>query len=190
MCSTDKGQEVILLFFCLSLCSPVLREWEGGKGKIQWEMKNREMQKQKEERETESWTGCLSPFATSRRVGQTLVSRNCLVFLDGRGNEQGWLGQTDARPWCGSFLTVSEYFCLPAFPYSLPSPACCSRAVASSAPSTGNTLTQLDARHELNSKVILSGIQKGTYTLLQISKVLQVYFLGTGWSTPQPWSSI
>lgn len=39
----------------------------------------------------------------------------------------------------------------------LPSLACCSRAVACIVPSTGSILTQLDARHELNSRVILCG---------------------------------
>lgn len=76
-------------------------------------------------------------------------------------------------------------------PFStLPSPACCSRPVACSIPSTGSILTQLDARHELNSRVILCGILKGMYTLLQNPKGLQFYFLGTGWRTPQPWSTI
>lgn len=80
---------------------------------------------------------------------------------------------------------------LPSSPFLfLPSPACCGRAVASSVPSTGSTLTQLDARHELNSRVILSGIVKGMYTLLQISYGLQVYFLGTRWRTTKPWSTI
>lgn len=59
----------------------------------------------------------------------------------------------------------------------LPSPACC-RNAASSAPSTVHTSTQQDRKHELNSGVILHGVLRGTYVLLQISKGLQVKFPG------------
>lgn len=104
-------------------------------------------------------------------------------------SRSGW-----SRGGCWAVMWITSDTIRVLFPssssLSLPSPACCSRAVASSTPSTGSTSAQLDVRHELNSRVILSGISKGTYTLLLISKGLQVYFLGTGWRTPQPWSTI